>query len=71
MFRAPALRPVLVSALLGAVVGSAQAPPAAPPKGPLVLPTPAAGTVSLDATLQARRTTRDLTGPALSMAEAA
>lgn len=71
MFRAPVLRPILLSALLGAVVGSAQAPPAAPPKGSLALPAPSAGTVSLDATLQARRTTRDLSGPALSLAEAA
>lgn len=71
MFRAPVLRPVLLSVLLGVVLGSAQAPPAAPPRESLALPAPSAGTVPLDATLQARRTRRDLAGPALSLAEAA
>lgn len=44
---------------------------AAPARERVVLPAPAIGTFSLDAALRARRTTRSLTGPALSLGEAA
>lgn len=64
---APVLRPFLFSALAGLVV-------AAPPQEktrPLPLPVPAAGPATLDGALKARRTVRELAGPALSLAEAA
>ena len=71
MFHAPVLRSVLLSALFGGASVSVLAPPAGPSRERTALPAPVAGTVSLDAALRARRTTRDLAGPALSLPEAA
>lgn len=71
MFRAPVLRPILLFALLGGGAAFALAPPVEAPRELTALPAPAAGTVPLDATLRARRTTRSLAGPALSLQEAA
>jgi len=71
MVRAPFLRPVLFSALLGGLSLAALAPPADPPAASMALPAPASGSATLDSALKARRTTRELAGPALSLGEAA
>ncbi len=71
MVRAPLLRPVLLSALLAGSSPAALAPPAEPPGATLALPAPAAGPATLDGALKARRTLRELTGPALTLGEAA
>ncbi|HEX9009419.1 MAG TPA: nitroreductase family protein [Holophagaceae bacterium] len=71
MVRALVLRPVLFCALLGGGAPLAWAPPVDPPGISTALPAPAAGPATLDGALKARRTTRELGGPALSRSEAA
>lgn len=69
--RASLLRPVLLAALLGGGGPTAWAQQGDPPRASLALPAPAAGPATLDGALKARRTTRELLGPALSLGEAA
>ncbi len=65
------LRPILLSALVAVPSPAVLAPPADPPGTALALPAPAAGPATLDGALKARRTLRELAGPALSRGEAA
>lgn len=74
MARAFALHPVLCLFLLGGLSQAAPPPPGEPPGEPpggaIALPAPVTGPMTLDGALKARRTFRDLAGPALSLGEA-